>query len=89
MYSEAAATCVECTFTEHRIHTLLCLLIDTGIRIDEALTATAEIQSRYRETTPVLLADRQLSNGLHNLTDQECVDVARRVSSILLRLLVD
>jgi len=37
---------------------------------------------------PVLLAYRQLSHGLHNLSDQECVDVARRVCSILLRLLV-
>ena len=26
------------SFTQHRIHALLCLLIDTGVRIDEALT---------------------------------------------------
>ena len=37
---------------------------------------------------PVLLAYRQLSNGLHNLSDKECVDVAKRVSGILIHLLV-
>ena len=38
---------------------------------------------------PVLLAYRQLSNGLHSLSDTECVDVAKRVSDILLHLLVN
>jgi len=29
-------------FYEHRLYTLLCLIIDTGMRIDEALTLTRD-----------------------------------------------
>jgi hypothetical protein len=60
-------------------------VFDEKIRlISQGLPESIEVPGN----NPVLLAYRQLSNGLHNLTDQECVTVARRVSSILLRLLV-
>jgi hypothetical protein len=60
-------------------------VFDEKIRlISQGLPDSIEVPGN----NPVLLAYRQLSHGLHNLSDQECVDVARRVCSILLRLLV-
>jgi hypothetical protein len=38
---------------------------------------------------PIALTYSRLSDGIHNRTDEECVEIAKRAKSVLIRLLSD